>query len=93
MILDEAIDQLIALREKFGGSVELQLVCDRSWPIAYGVAGICAESDVIDRYNSEISDPRNILPSPTGSQHKVYLAQGKSHGYAAKKIFEIVDSR
>jgi hypothetical protein len=93
MILDEAIDQLIALREKFDGSVELRFVFDRTWPIAYGVAGICTESDVIDRYNSEISDPRNTLPSPTGSQHKVYIVQGRSCGYAAKKIFEIVDSR
>lgn len=88
MILDEAIDRLIALREQFGGSIELMMVFNESWPMSHKVLGICTEADVIERHNSEVAGEHDpvILDEP----NVVYLVQGDCHGYASKKIFDLV---
>lgn len=88
MILDEAIDRLTALREQFGGSIELMMVFNESWPMSHKILGICTEVDVIERHNSEVAGEHD--PVTLDEPNVVYLVQGDCHGYASKKIFGLV---
>ncbi len=89
MILDEAIDRLTALREQFGGSIELMMVFNESWPISHKILGICTEVDVIERHNNETAGEHDLRMTLDGP-NIVYLVQGDCHGYASKKVFGLV---